>query len=215
MTASTRKLTSRDSELLDTLTRRVRVMSFDQVARQWWGGQRRALESAARRLTALDAVGLVQLLSGFAHPELPMTAPVAAWRPGEPAPDFGSVSYRLRSRWTEPLRVTKAVIATKLAAAQFGGSGGRSPRPSELTHDIHLATVFLNLRQTRPDVAQTWQSEADQYAAGAGRDERLPDAIVGKGRARMAIEFGGAYSKPKVAEFHQHCEERGLGYELW
>ena len=34
-------------------------------------------------------------------------------------------------------------------------------------------------------------------------------------RKWTVIEFGGAYSKRKLAEFHRHCATRGLPYEIW
>jgi hypothetical protein len=215
MAATTARLTERDTEILDSLTKRVRVLSFDQVAREWWGGQARASENASRRLITLERGGLIRRVSGFAHPELPLSEPVATWRFDAPPPDFGRLSYQLRVRWKEPLRMTHALIATKLAAGQLGGSGGRFPRPSELTHDLHLAAVFLNLRRSDPARSKTWLSEASQYALGGGRDERLPDAVVGNGRHQVAIEFGGAYSKAKLIEFHEHCAANSLQYEIW
>lgn len=215
MPIATCKLTDRDMEILELLTKRVRVLSLEQVAREWWARQARASENASRRLSTLEQGGLIHRFSGFAHPELPLEKPVATWSPGSPSPDFGNLSYRLRTRWTDPLRMTQAFIGTKLAAGQFGGNGGRVPRPSELSHDLHLAGVFFKLRRSDPAKSRTWLSEASQYAKGGGRDERLPDAVVGKGRHRTAIEFGGAYSKAKLIEFHEHCAASDLPYEIW
>lgn len=215
MPVKTCQLTRRDEDLLDVLTKRVRVLGLQQVAAMWWQGQERSLESASRRVAALETVGFLRTITGFAHPELSLVGPLLRWHPGEPAPDLGSIAYRLQARWTEPLRLTRGVIATKLAAAQQGGIGGRAPRLSELTHDLHLAAVFIRLRREDPQLAMTWQSEAGQYAEGGGRDERLPDAMIGVGRERMAIEFGGAYAKRKLEEFHDHCAERAQPYEVW
>lgn len=211
----TLRLTTRDEGILDTLTQRVRVLSIGQIVRTWWPEQRRGEESAASRLQALADAGFIMRIVEWAHPELSLDAPALIWRPGEEVPNLGQVSYRLRSRWTGAPRATTAFIATRLAGSTFGGNGGRRPRPSEMTHDLHLAAVFLRLLSKQPRTAQSWISEAAQYAKGAGRHERLPDALVRDRNGTTVIEFGGAYSKRKLMEFHEFCVERSLSYELW
>jgi hypothetical protein len=84
-----------------------------------------------------------------------------------------------------------------------------------MTHDVHLSAVYLHLLVHEPRIATTWISEAGQYAHGAGRNERLPDALVRRASGVTVIEFAGAYSKGKLSEFHEHCASRGLPYELW
>lgn len=208
-------VTERDEAIVDALSRRVRVLSVAQAARHWWPHQRHSKESALTRLQALENQGLVTHFVEWAHPELPLTRPLLVWTPSDNPPDFGPLSYRLRSRWTKAPRPTTGFIATKAAGSAFAGSGGRRPRPSEMTHDLHLTAVFLRLLAESPSVAESWVSEAAQYAAGGGRDERLPDALIRTKEGVTVVEFGGAYSKRKLAEFHEHCAERSLPYELW
>lgn len=209
------RLTGRDEAILDALTRRVRVFSVFQVARHWWPGQRHGTESALARLTVLESAGLLKEVTEWAHPELNLVIPILSWKPADGVPNLGQVSYRLKSRWTEAPTPVRGFIATRSAGAIFAGSGGRQPRPSEMTHDLHLAAIFLRILSESPRIAQSWVSEAAQHAAGAGRNERLPDALIKTRLGTRVLEFGGAYSKRKLAEFHAYCSERSLPYEIW
>lgn len=204
-----------DEQLLWTLTHRLRLLSVPQIARTWGIG---TSESAAPfRVRQLAAAGLIEMKPTMVHPELELIGPVLNWRPGDAEPDFGAVAYRLQSRWKETAVSVVLVHATRIAVQMFGGfTGGRGPRPSEATHDLHLAHVFLRLQGTDPKLARRWCSESELYAEGRGRNERLPDAVI-RGRAGVPpiriIEFGGAYAKAKLADFHRAMS--GLRYEVW
>lgn len=213
--AETASMTKRDDAILETLTKRVRVLSVSQVADTWWGGQKTGVKLAKARLFELERRGMVQLLAGLARPLPKLTEPVMTWTVGDPTPDFGSVSYRLRSRWTLPARRTLVAVATADAGSRFAGKGGRVPRASELTHDLCLAGVYLKILATDPRRAKAWVSEASLYERGEGRNSRLPDAAIVTRARRTVIEFGGAYPPGKVADFHRYCEQHGWGYELW
>lgn len=206
------ELTSRDREILSVLTTRVRVRSTAQVGRTWWANASQPEAGARRRLRALAEAGLVTVDQVLAHREIALAGPVALWHRGLPEPDFPALSARLARRWAEPERATPCVVATEQAAAQFGGTGGRPPRDSEATHDIHLAAVYLRMRQELPTRAASWTPEA---ALKKGQGIKVPDAIVRDGKYRTAIEFGGSYSAEKLAAFHRYCQGRALAYELW
>lgn len=208
-------MTERDEAILDTLTRRVRVLSVSQVAATWWSQAKQGRDQATARLRELQELALVTLVPILARPEPPLESPVLVWRPTDPEPDFGAVSYRLRSRWTLPARRIMSVIATQRAAKRFAGKGGRMPRASEATHDLCLAAIYLRLLTNDPRRAKRWISEADLFEAGEGRDDRLPDALIITRAGKTVIECGGAYSRSKVSDFHRFCVERGWGYELW
>lgn len=207
--------TSRDEAILDTLTRRVRVLGLCQVAETWWTNSARKSEEARSRLKQLEERGLVQFLNLLARPVPVLSLPLCIWKPGDPKPEFGAVSYRLRSRWTLPVRSVSGVMATAQAGNRFAGKGGRPPRASEATHDLCLAAVYLGMRTANPKRAQRWISEAMLFERGLGRGDRLPDAAIVTRNGTTAIEFGGAYPTAKVAEFHEFCAEQEWGYELW
>lgn len=212
------QLATPDQELIGLLTRRVRVLSLAQIARTWYADRVDPVRGARRRITDLARAGLVETMTTMAHPELMLEQPELAWHPGDAEPEFGGLSYRLRQRWNQPLQNTLLVLATKGANQRFGGFlGGRRPRRSEVTHDLHLATVFLWYQTQRPAWAKRWQPEQEQYARGGGRGARLPDAIIrDRDRARgrdLIVEFGGAYSKLKLAQFHAALGH--LPYQIW
>lgn len=208
-------LTTRDTEILSTLTKRVRILSEPQIAQRWWTSSTNARSSARRSLKRLIDTGLLETGVGLSHPLIPLASPVVAWTPGSPVPDAEQSAYRLQSRWSLPPVSTRWFSATRRAGSLTGGFGGRTPRASELTHDIHLAELYMRLEGQHPPLAATWTSETELYMLGMGRNGRLPDAMVREGESWRVIEFGGAYSSDKVRAFHEFCSDCGLGYEIW
>lgn len=209
------RLSSRDKTVLQVLTHRVRVLSLAQVARAFWPDARDSKATARRRLAELQEAELTRSLTLLARPVRLSEQPILAWAPGEPLPELGPVAYRCQRRWIAPLRPVPAVIASVEAGHRFGGHGGRAPRASEASHDIGLSEVYLAVRRADPRRAERWISEAALYEQGWGRDAKLPDAVVRESGGDLAIEFAGGYSKRKLQEFHDYCEERELPYELW
>jgi hypothetical protein len=206
-------LTARDTEILECLTHRVRVFTLNQIARTWWSESSRSLENAKARIQLLERTGLVQMQRAPAHPEILLETPVIIWRSGMPTPDFGAASYQLQVRWARHLVSTIYISATQKAANKFDGHGGRFPRAVERTHDIHLARVFLLYR--RLGSISGWIFEDRLREQKRGKAGRLPDVIFQDGSGTKVIEFGGAYSKEKLASFHAHCREQSLPYEVW
>jgi hypothetical protein len=109
-----------------------------------------------------------------------------------------------------------------MAANRFGGYGGRPPRAVERTHDIHMARVYLLYRLREPELIRQWVFEEEvkmerklESRGERQQDEKLPDVIIRSPAGTRVIEFGGAYSKAKLASFHAYCKERSLPYEIW
>lgn len=211
-------ITQRDDEILDALTLRVRLLSLDQVTRTWWSGMTYGKKAALRRLRQLGDAGKLLVFDLPAHPEIHLAQPVCRWKPRQPAPAFDSVSYKLSSRWTEPPIRHRAVIASKATGRHYGGWGGRFPRGTERTHDLHMATVFLVKLKCRDFSTPNWLSEEKirerRARKRSGKLGHLPDAVIARPK-RLAVEFGGAYSPDKLRSFHAYCEEVGLPYEIW
>lgn len=198
-------------EIVEALARRVRCLSVGQIVRTWdVGGDVNTL------LHILENDGLIERQRMLARSVSVLEAPIVSWRPGMATPSFGSIAYRLKTRWS-PAEPTEVVVATKRAASRLGGSlGGRWPRAAEVSHDVNLAEVFLRFREERPAEAAAWVPEAQLYAEGMGRvrGARLPDAVIRTGGAlELAVEFGGAYSKQKLVAFH--AEMSAVPYEIW
>jgi hypothetical protein len=208
-------LTPRDLDILDALTKRVRVLTLPQVARTWWAVSKNPIENARNRLQILKTNTLVQIQRVPAHPELLLEEPVSTWTPGAAPPDFGAVSYLLQTRWNRPTVSTVCISATTKAANRLGGHGGRFPREVERTHDIHLARVYLCFKDRSPSLLQGWIFEEALRQEHRRSSERLPDVIIRNGTHQRVIEFGGAYPKVKLEAFHGYCKEKAFPYEIW
>lgn len=216
------ELGAQDVDLLETLRRRVRVLSLAQVAREWWPEAGDPLRSAARHVERLEAGGHLEVCRFFARPEVTLDAPLATWQRGLPVPDFRAVSLQARRRWSKPPVTVRCVVATRA-----GKRGGRFPRETETTHDLHLAQIYLRLRRELPTRARSWTGETDVRDRGDGLDasryderlgggRKLPDAVAQDGRHLTAIEMvGESYRHEKLEEFHAFCVAERLAYELW
>ncbi|QDV66095.1 hypothetical protein Mal65_52680 [Crateriforma conspicua] len=208
-------LTKRDEDLLKTLTHRVHVATAEQIGRGWWGGCREPGRSALERVRTLQKMGLVECHRVNIHPLLRMEKPEACWSPGQPRPDFGAVAYRLRNRWTRSLKLTAVVIASKKAANTFAGFGGKFKHRTQLTHDTHVAELYLRRTAMDATVRERWVGE--EILGRDTRGEKVPDALLtnGVGEADLVIDFGGSYDKRRVQQFHSYCEKNEVAYELW
>ncbi len=208
-------LTGRDRLILDTLVRRIRVLSVRQIATHWWPGQVSGRRLALRRLSKLEMAGWLERYRLMARPELDLDGPLAVWTTREPMPNFDALAYQLRSRWCEPAENTEVVVATAHAGRLLGGSGGRRPRPSEATHDLHMASIYLKCCRENAMLASTWKSEELLARQRSARRGKVPDAMVVRHGQPLIIEFGGAYAAPKLRDFHAYCATQNWPYEIW
>jgi hypothetical protein len=88
------------------------------------------------------------------------------------------------------------------------------PREIERTHDIHLARVYLIYRRRFPELLNGWVFE-EKLRLEQFHGERLPDALLRSASGEKVIEFGGAYSKAKLAAFHHFLSPKSIPYEVW
>ncbi len=209
-------VTGREREIVAALASKIRMLSFEQIRREWWPDSDAADRNARRRLSELVESGLLIRERVAAKPLLEIEAPVFRWKPNEAAPDYSSLSWQLQKRWTEPERDVSAYLATRRAASIFGGwANGKIKNPAQATHDLHVGAVYLKLLRSTPKLAAGWIGEDMLAPTRVG--QKLPDAILydGEGRPRLVMEFGGAYPPERVEAFHEDCAVRGLPYELW
>ena len=210
-------VTGRERDLVAGMASKIRMLAFEQIVTAWWPpGSRSAPTNARRRLSELVRVGLLARERVLARPLLTLAEPAFRWKPGEDAPLFGELSWTLQKRWTEPAREVTVYLATRRAAAIFGGrADGKIKNPSQVTHDIHLGALYLKFVREAPALAAGWIGE--DILAPTREHQKLPDAILhdGEGRPRLVIEFGGSYPTERVRDFHEDCAARGLPYELW
>ncbi len=207
-------LTARDRDLLLALVVIVRLLSQRQIATGFFHDQ---VANTRRRLRQLAVAGWISRIEIQARtlPNLPQ--PIVVWRPGQESPDYEAVSWQLQSRWQSlPVRPCCAYIATEKARQQFGGRGnGELKHPLQATHDLGVAQVWLQLRDTAPQWAEAWRGEDVMAHTRAG--EKCPDAFIVNERDEIVcvIEFGGAYQAERIRDFHEDCATRSLPYQIW
>lgn len=207
-------LTVRDHEILQALVLKVRLFSQRQIVDHWWHGEP---ANGRRRLQRLATQHFIRRITVLARPTPLLESPLVSWRPGDSAPDFGSVAWQCQERWRiRPARQCAAWIATEDASRRFGGTArGELKHPMQATHDLGVAAVWLRLHQVAPQWATAWRGE--DLLAHTRRGEKLPDAFV-VGAAEQVlwvIEFGGGYDAERVEAFHRDCVARNLPYQLW
>ena len=205
------RTTEEDEALLNMLTTKVRLLSLEQVAKAWAGDKK----YVRRRLRRLSSLGLIAIEPVNVRPMIELATPIVRWLPGDDKPNFHKTSYRLQSRWKGDLVTLTACWATKQASHIYGGRGGGPPHRSQLTHDLHLSEVFVQLLRGFPEHAKCWVGE--DSAPGTNAHDKVPDALLldSCGKPDRVIEFGGAYGARRVELFHNTCSEKGLAYELW
>ena len=212
------RLTDHDSEILGSLARKVRAFTIDQLARGWWSHTDLSGTLARRRMTRLADAGYVKRMLVHASPPLALSGPLAVWSEGQPTPDFGSLAWKLQSRWpSRAPQPTDVVLAAKAANDMFGGPTTR-PRFSShhATHDLHVSDIYLIYRATRPDDAARWLGEDIREKSGYRLKD--PDVLIDRDDCcrPLVVEFGGrSYDATHLRTFHEDCESRGRDYELW
>jgi hypothetical protein len=211
MTAS---LTSRDLDIIESLTRRVRLLSLDQITAVWWAEQGSA-RVVRRRLGRLVDRRLLATATINAHPLLHPEVPLFAWEPGEEEPDFEAVARRARVRWTLAAVPTEVYWATPVAASMYASGAHGLASVIHRDHDLLLSDVYVHYRTLRPDEACAWLGE--DALPKAGYRVKDPDAFLfdDAGRVRRVIESTGRYGTAQVRAFHDYCAELETPYELW
>ena len=211
------RLTSRDCEILDHLSTAVRLFSLDQIAHAWWRGSVDPRKLADERIRQLARAGWVERFSVLARPMPKITAPVACWRPGQLAADFGKIAWRVQSRWKKgPRRCLVVVASNRTTKSRTGKQARRIKQYFQLTHDLGVAETFLRFKETRPEEATLWKGEG--IISPLRRKKKVPDAIIAGDSIwppRLVVEFAGAYARERIEVFHWFCEKEQLAYELW
>lgn len=212
-------LTHRDLDILETLTRRLRLLAIAQVQRVWWPTHM-SCRVARRRMRQLAVAGLVCRTIVNAHPLLPVEGPLGVWQPGDGEPEDREpnahrISRQDRDRWRQSSGPIEVFTATRRTANLFGSTAGRLPPMLHRDHDLLLAQVFTFYRTFRPEEARRWLGE--DALPKAGYRIKDPDAfLVGVGgRPSRVIESAGRYAPAQITSFHAYCVEYDLAYELW
>lgn len=206
-------LTDRDRRLIGLLAAKVRVLSVGQIAERFWPGSVQPTRLARGRLAKLERAGLLRTASRPSRPLLEVLEPLAIWRPHRPVPDFAAIARQLANRWSDSMVRMECVEVTDEGARGVAGvPAAAPPADSEVTHDLHVAAVYLRMLDELPARASTWILET---RLPKGQGVKVPDAMVRDGLERTAIEFGGLYDRAKLEAFHEYCRQERMGYELW
>lgn len=197
-------------DLLEILSRHVSVIRTDQLVDSALG-----LKMTVREVGVLRDAGLLSVDSAWIVPYEVPAGPLAVWEPHCSVPPFPSLAYAARKRWdSRPLRVEVA-RATKLACAQLGSQRPPADSRSELSHNIALAQIYFQYRQSHRTATESWVPEWELYDCGFGRDSILPDAAYPVDGKMRFVELLGSYSARKLKHFHDFCESCQTGYEFW
>ena len=102
-----------------------------------------------------------------------------------------------------------------MVAGIGGKSRGQLKHPTQATHDLGVASLWLRLHEQTPAWADAWRGE--DLLAHTRLGEKLPDAFLfdAAGEIIWVIEFGGANDAQRVREFHEDCAQRQLPYQIW
>lgn len=209
---STRTVVSTDEEfILRSLSRCVRLLSFEQVARI--AGV--TPTTVRRRVRSLSRAGLVQEREVLAQ-MLEAIRPLATWRPGSPLPDPTQVSRLANERFTGcPLRHVRAIQATPRTLSHYGLGRRAEFKREQQTHDLGLSEAFLYFLGRWPQLTRRWWVGEDVFRAERDAHEKIEDAQLRdprSGEAVLAIEFTGKYKPPRVAAFIEEMSQRELPF---
>jgi len=209
-------MTARDDDILHTLARCARLITAVQAARLWWPEHPLATKWALRRLRQIVDAGWLVECRVLAQPLLELSSAIAIWHPGESPPSAPLIARQLRTRWRQPARQVNVFVAATSTLRAFGLTRGRPIKAHhQVTHDLHVAQVYVRWRELNPELALQWVGE--DSLAPTGPFHVVPDAmlVAADGRPLRAIEFGGRYPAHRLIRFHQDCEARNLPYEIW
>ncbi len=202
----------RDLTVLRALSLQVRLFGQRQLAERLWCGD---IANARRRLRRFVEQGLVQRCVVMARPLPELLRPILTWQPGQPDPDPGATAFQLQSRWRyRALRSTVVFLPTDRTVNHFGGRR-KTLIPSQVSHDLGVAEVWLWYWMHHPKYVRAWRGENLLTDAEPGRS--LPDAVLVSedDEPHTLIEFGGDYDADRIAAFHDDAAMRGLPYQIW
>lgn len=200
-----------EQEILRAITLQVRLLTVEQLARGWFGGETQAAADCMKRLEA--ATLITHRTVEVARIER-RSRPLFSWRPKQPTPQgaLKRVSNSALKRWRGDFSSCQIFIAAPRAVRAFGAfSDLRRIRSCEVTHDFHLSEVFIHYRINKPRQGNRWLGEAAFPKLGRMLSRmKDPDAfLIGDdGKVEKVIEVAGRYTVEHLTDFHNHCAER-------
>lgn len=208
-------LTERDLDLLTVLSCRVRLLSSRMVLQIYGVDKRRGRHGLKRRLQQLVAHGFIQMHWVNAQAITVRRRPLFSWQPGREEPDSEQISATIRTTSGQAAVPTQVFTVTSFTANLFGSTAVGLPRTEQIDHDLRLAAVYVHYRRQHPQLAERWVGE--HALPKAGFQIKDPDAFLhdDQGQVLRVIEASGRYRREQIQDFHDHCVDNDLPYELW
>jgi len=165
-------------------------------------------------MAELETSGWLQIHRSLARPVTELHQPLMSWTSGSDEPDFWRLSRVLHKRAMQDASMTSFVFASPRSIVLFGQGRAPSVKLTQMTHDLHVAEVYLRYR-TDGLSSRNWLSE-DRLPREWPLRER-PDAVLSddEGRVCRAVEYGGNYPPKRLAELHAALSSIELAYEIW
>ena len=199
-----------------TMTRKLRVLSLQQIAEGWCSGN---ISNARMQAEALIKFGFLEQYDELVGPRLETDHPLFVWTPNDTStPNFEKLAYQCKNRWGQEARKETLFFATRDANNALAGfNSGKSPPSFSVRHDLQVAQVFISHMENRGSEWKRWQGEDQLKFDGYCRGKTaIPDAAIRSRKQRyddIVIEIGGQYAAKRLEEFHidyQTCK-----YEIW
>jgi len=206
-----------DRLIAEILTWRLRIISSQHIERiaELLGAPHQ------RSINRLIASGYLIQVQDSA-PVLNIAEPLHQWKPGDPEfTDFGQVCWQAERRMSGDRFATanQIFIASKKAADEFGGCGGRLRQRFQIAHDLGTASIYVaKVAQLKLDNCDGWIGE--DIIRRYYRDlkiKKIPDAaFLASGKLESVVDFVGRdYTKQTLTRFHTYWSRRQVPYELW
>ena len=207
-------LTDRDLDIIETLTCRVPLLTFQQATRLWWPDCMKD-RTARRRFEKLSQSKWISQHVVNITPLSTVTEPLFAWAPGIEAPDAVALAQQAQARRRNAARPTQVLAASPPAAAMMGSTAHGLPAPQRRDHYVNLAAVYVLYRTKNPNLARQWVGE--HARAKSSFRQRTVDAVLrGPDASPIGlIHVAGRWEPHQVERFHDFCQQSNLPYELW
>lgn len=197
-------LSSHDFSLLKIAVRCVSQFDIHHAKAHW----KVSTVAAKRRLAKLERRGLIKSRNVLASMPPVITQPLCIWKPNMPVPHAGQVSYAARQRWKAlPVELRRVFYATNLGRALLGRSPISPPKDIQATHDLGLASTFIEYARRWPKLTESCWLNESEYAQHRGRHVKVEDAMLNrKGCILQMIDFAGAYRPDRVQDLLDHAQ---------
>ncbi len=198
--------TDLEFDVLETVTRRIKVMTDEQLT------QALAVDAGSDR-TAIERLlraALVLTTTINARP-LPKS-PFVVWESGTDSPDFDPVWRRVREQCHQDSLPTRVYWAAPQTANLFGVKGGTLSSISERNNDLRLAEAYVRHRARADHTIWLNAMVANKrYTTSIPADA----AIVGTDGVLQRVIVIARGDSQRLRDFHAACVRSGLAYEVW